>query len=342
MALSPEDEARLAEASPVVPQAYEAYLKGVYHAQTFTPEDFTAALEYFETALEIDSTFAPAHVGVARVWQFRAQAAQFTGVTSREARRHIRPVLERALELDPELAEAHMAVGWLRTWNEWKLNEGLAAFERAVRLNPGHAEARVFYAHLLAILGRWDEAREQAEKAMELDPLNPFITALFGGVLSLTRRYDEAIEVAETMFREHPTAPGFGWTALIHSYHMLGRYEDALAAMRERYGSRDEKLVAVLERGYREGGYREALRRLADTLVARNRSGGELRGGPSGLYAMAGEADKALHWLQRAVEARNQNVPYMGVNPILEGLHDRPRFRALADRVGVPVLTGPR
>lgn len=342
-ALDAEARARMEqEAGPLVPDAYDAYLKGIYHSQSFTPQDFDVALEYFRRALAIDSSYAPAYVGVARVWQFRAQAAQFTGVTPEEARRHIRPALERALALDSGLAEAHMAVGWLSTWNEWELEEGRAAFERAIELNPGHAEARVFYGHLLAILGRWEQARAHAEEAVELDPLNPFIASLRGVVLNLTRRYRETIDEMETFFRRHPDAPGFGRTALINSYHMLGREEEVLTALRERYESRDETLVAILEQGYREGGYREALHRLADTLVARNRSEGGARSGPYGLYAMAGDEEAAIRWLERALEAHSQNIPYIGVSPILERLHDRPRFRELARRAGIPLVTAPR
>lgn len=96
-ALAPEHEARLAETSPVVPRAYDAYLKGDYHLDRFTPGDFDTALRHFERAVQIDSSFAPAYVGIGRVWLFRAQAFGATGVTSREAREHWGPALERAL-----------------------------------------------------------------------------------------------------------------------------------------------------------------------------------------------------------------------------------------------------
>lgn len=340
--LAPEAEERLAlEPSPVDPDAYDAYLRGVFHAQRFTPEDFSRALEHFQAALEMDSTYAPAYVGVARVWQFRAQASGLTGVTALEARRHIGPALERALELDPSLAEAHLGVAWAKTWNEWKFDAGRAAFERAIELNPAHAEARVFYGHLLAILGRWEEAREQGERAMELDPLNPFIQGLYAVVLNLTRRHEEAIEVLEEMFRENPGA-GFGRFPLLLSYEKAERYEDALRVRKEIARVRDEpEVVVALERGYREGGYREALRRVVELRASRTPDGELPPRCSRNLYLKADLPERALDCLERDIESHGQNVPYAGVSPAWEPYHDHPRYRELVRRIGVPVISAP-
>ena len=338
-ALAPEVEARLAEPTPVDPEAYDAYLRGVFHAQRFTPEDLDRALEYFETSLSVDSTYAPAYVGIARVWIFRATATVLTGVTAGEARQEAKPALERALALDSTLAEAHLARGWLKWGNEWEFEEGAASLRRAIDLNPGLAEARIFYAHLLTILGDWEEARRQAERAVQLDPLNPFIQGLYGVHLVLTRRHEEAIEVLEEMFRRNPGA-GFGRAALVDAYEQVGRHEEALRLRAEMARARGEsEVAAVLERGYREGGYREALRRAADTMAARARAGERGQAGIGVHYASAGEGDEALEWLEKEIEARNQNMPYIGVTPNLEFLHDDHRFRALVERVGVPLVT---
>ena len=345
-ALAPEDEARLARASPVDPEAYEAYLKGEFHLERFTREDFDTALEYYERALAIDSTYAPAHLGVARVWSYRAQASAMTGVTAAEARKHWEPALERALALDSTLAEAHAHRAATLVWAEWRFQEGLEQFQRALELNPGLARPRMSYSHLLTILGDWEEARRQAERALETDPLNPFIQGLYGVHLTLTRRHEEAIAVLEEMYRKYPGA-GFGRAPLIASYEQTGRYRDALRVQKERYRLRgDSSIVAILERGDREGGsgragYREALLRVGETLAARARAGGGSGEMPWGPYLSAGEEEKALFWLEKAVEVRNQNMPYIGVRPTFEPLHDHPRFRELAKRVGVPILTGP-
>ena len=344
-ALTPEERARLARPSPVNPEAYEAFLKGEFHLQRFTPEDFDAALDYYERALAIDSTYAPAHLGVARVWSYRAQASGWTGVTATEARKHWEPALDRALALDSTLAEAHAYRASTLAWADWRFEEALEQFERALELNPGLARERMLYSHLLTIMGDWEEARRQAERALETDPLNPFVRGLYGAQLSLTRRHEEAIAVLEEMYRTFPGAQ-FGRTPLIQSYAETGRFEDALRVQKERYRLRgDSSIVAILERGYRRGGsgedgYREALRRAADTLAAWARRGGSAPM-PWGPYVSAGEEEEALFWLEEAVEARNQNMPYIGVGPMFELLHEHPRFRELTERIGIPILTGP-
>jgi TolB-like protein len=342
-ALAPEAEARLAEAPRVDPDAYEAYLKGEFHLQRFNPEDFATALEFYERALAIDSTYAPAYLGIARVWSFRAQATVVTGVTADQAREHWSPALERALALDSTLAGAHAMRATTTAWGDWRFREAAELFRRALELNPGLARQRMFYAHLLTILGDWEEARRQAERAVELDPLNPFVQGLYGVHLNLTRRFAGAIEVLEEMFHKDPGA-GFGKFPLAQAYEGAGRWEDALRMQKELARERGESgLVTLLQRGWREGGggesgYREAARRAADHLAERARDGQRLPAGIGQLYVSAGEEEKALEWLERSVERRNQNMPYVGVDPDLEGLHDHPRFRALARRIGVPLV----
>ena len=338
-ALDPAEESRLSNASPVDPEAYEAYLKGEFHLQRFSPEDFDVALEHYRRALAIDSTYAPAHLGIARVWSFRAQAVDLTGVTASEAREHWEPALERALTLDSTLVGAHAHLATTSTWAEWRFEEGLEQFSRVLELNPGLARQRMFYSHLLTILGQWEEARRQAERALATDPLNPFIQGLYGTHLTLIRRHEEAIEVLEEMYRRYPGA-NFGRAMLSNAYEAVGRYEEALRVQKERYRVRgDSEVVAALERGDREGGYREASRRAAEVIAARARDGEGPPGGPWGLYASAGNDERTLHWLEQAVEARNQNMPYIGVGPGFEHLHDEPRFRELTRRIGVPILT---
>lgn len=337
VALSPEDESRLAGAPDVDPEAYDQYLKGVYHAQRFTARDLDTAREYFRAALSADSSFAPAYVGLARVWSFRAQAGF---VSARRARREAEPMLERAVQLDSTLAEASMAAAGGTTWMDWDFRRGERIFRRAIRQNPRHPETRVFYGHLLTILGRWEEARVQVEEAIELDPLNPFVKGLYGTHLYLTRRYDEAIEVLEETFRRHPGA-GFGRAALSASYEAVGRREAALETLtRILEGRGDAEAVAALERGRREGGYRTALRRAADAMAKKARNEYVTPFRIAELYTRAGDGDEAVAWFRRALEAREQNMPYIGVIPALEGLHDDPGFREIVRSVGVPLLDG--
>jgi len=344
--LEPGAAARAAGAWATDPAAYDAYLRGVFHARLFTLADLETALGDFRRALAIDSTYAPAWLETARVWLYRGDAGPRSGVTAAEARRRWEPALERALELGPELPGAHRLLAEVRAGKDRDFAAADSAFGRAVELNPSHAETRIHYARLLAVLGRPGEADRHAAVAVRLDPVNPFTRGLYGKLLFLTGRYDEAIGVLEPILARYPGAR-FARPPLAGAYEMEGRREDAfrvrLAGARERD---DAELAAALERGRREGGYAGALRRAAGVLAVRVRSGEGPPGsrprrlGIARLYAAAGDSEKALDWLEEAVAAEEPDLACIGILPTFAPLRDTPRFRELVGRAGMP-LAGP-
>ena len=332
--LSSAVEVRLAERPVVDARAYEAVLQGQFHLRRFTPQDLTIALQYFESALAIDPASAPAHVGVAKVWGYRAQAGFLSPA---ETRPYVEEHIARALALDPDLASARFMEAARLVWNLWDLDAGEAAFRRTIELDPNDAETQVFYGHVLMILGRWDEAIRRGQLAIELDPLNPFVVGLYGTILSSAGRSEEAIELLQDMFAKNP-GTGFGMSPLLSSLHTLGRYEEELRLRRERYASYgDPQMVEALDRGFAQGGYMAAWGAAADALAARAADRFVLPLSVAEYYAKAGDPEKAIDWLEIAVDQRSQSVPYLGVIHHLRGLHANPRFQELARRVGVPL-----
>ena len=333
--LSAQTEARLAERPIVDPQAYEDVLLGEFHLQRFTPEAFTIALQYFESALAIDSLYAPAHLGIASVWGRRAQA----NLVSPKEPRPLREVhFAKALALDPESARANFMLAASLVWGDWEVEAGEAAFRRALDLDPNDAEQQVGYGHVLAILGRGDEARRHGMRGMELDSLNPFVVGLWGALLPMLDAPEEAIEVLQLMLQRNPGA-GFGMVPLIESLHVVGRYEEELQLRRTLYAARrDEAVVAALDSGFQEGGYPGAWKAAADTLAARaaDRYIGALP--IAALYVAAGDLEAAVDQLEIAVDEGDGNIPYIGAVPAFWPLHDHPRFQELTRDVGVPIV----
>ena len=333
--LSAQAQARLAERPFVDPEAYEIYLNGSFHLRAATPPDLALALEYFEAALAIDSSYAAAHVGVASVWGYRVQ---FGLASPEEARAPVEEHLARALELDDQAAEVHHLQAQTAVWRDWDWEAGEAAFRRTLALDPGDAQAHEFYGHLLTLLGRWDEAAEQGELGLELDRRDPFVIGLYGTQLYLVGRSDEAIQILEQMREDHP-GQGFGRSVLADAYLEAGRAEEAFALRREILDSSgQEDAVAALDLGFQQGGFTAAWARVADTLVVRARETFVRGETIARYYAMAGENDKALEWVKVGVEQRGQNAPYTGVSPLLVGLHEHAGFQELAREVGVPLL----
>ena len=335
LVLSDEAEARLAESPVVDERVVQDYWLGSAELRRFTGPSLVTALDYFESALGVDPDHAPSHVGIASVWSFRIQL----GITSpEEGRGPLEEHLNLALDLDPGLAKAHMLRANQLVWVDWDWDAGEREFLRAIELDPNDAQTRAFYGHLLTILGRFDEAEEQGRLALELDRGDPFVDGLYGTQLMLSGHTEDAMTFIEVMREEHP-GQGFGRSNLADAYHALGRCDEEIALRIEIADSRgEEDIVAALNRGFQEGGCPAAFARVADTLVVRSRQGFVRRMTIARFYAMGGETESALEWVDSAVVQRERNVPYIGVADAFADLHDNPRFRELARQLGVPIM----
>src|SRR4029077_13168845 len=119
-----------------------------------------------------------------------------------------KPAAEKALQLDPELPEAHFAAAAVHTWEEWKWSDAQREFQAAIALNPSYADVRAGYSHYLTIVGRAQEGLEQIERAIALDPFNPSHQSFYAVVLTAVRRYDDAMSTARGVQRVVPNSIG--------------------------------------------------------------------------------------------------------------------------------------
>jgi tetratricopeptide (TPR) repeat protein len=190
----------------------------------------------------------------------------------------------------------------------------------------------MFYSHYLHIVGRPKEGDVEIQRALELDPLNDLVQQFYGMTLGFNRRFDEAIAQAQTVLKTSPNSPS-AWNALHGAFYHQGRFEEALQAQRKALGARPAPDVdAALTKGFAQGGYREAMRQAAELRAAREQSWVAAQ-----LYVRAGQHDLALDWLERAYEARNPNLPYISVTPVFDAIRSDPRFRALLQRMNLPM-----
>jgi hypothetical protein len=320
----------------VDPHVIEYVVLGRSHLGRFTPQDFNLALDYFQAALDIDPRYAPAHVGVANVWAYRAQ---WNLVNALEARVTEQTYLERALELDPGLATARGSLAGSLFWRHWEYAQGLDEMERALELDPDNARNRAFYGHMLMILGRPEEAREQGERAVQLDPRDAIVIGLYGALLAFSGPPEEAIQVLEAMFEDFPGA-GFGYSPLAVAYGRAGLADEAVRAYRADFAlSGWEQAVTALDRGMEAGGGREARRQAAEALAEGFGKTNQAASVLAFLHWELGEVEMALDWLERCLEQHDANLPYLGLWG-WEEVYDHPRFQAVAEEVGVPLLGG--
>lgn len=170
-------------------EAYELYLRGCYHAGKVSPEGINTALGFFQQAIERDPDFALAHVGLADIWRMLPIARD---VPPHDVFPKAKEAIAAALCIDPMCAEAHTLSGFIGLWYDWDWEASERSLRTAIAINPGHAEARLGYAHLLSHLGRHDEALSQVEQARGLDPFSLRINALEGMFLFYAGRIDAA------------------------------------------------------------------------------------------------------------------------------------------------------
>jgi eukaryotic-like serine/threonine-protein kinase len=336
--LLPSEQARLAQARPVDPEAYEAYLRGSFHWTKFTPADLDIAERYFDLALEKDSSYAPAYAGRAWVWAVRNQ---FGIVPPDEAGPKAKAAALRAIELDEDLAGAHEVMAVAGAWGDWDWEAARESFRRAIELNPNVANAQAMYSHFLAVTGHGEEALEHGRRAVELDPFNPLVHSFYATLLYFQRRYDEAIAAAREALRfqpDHPLANSALWLAM----HEKGMEDEAIraaiACTNVTYN--DPRIEAALEEGYGQGGYAEAMRRAADVLVSRLPEAYSLPFDIAVPYAMAGEKEETMEWLERGFDVHDPSMPYVGITPLLDIVRDDPRFQELLRRMNLPADPG--
>jgi TolB-like protein/Tfp pilus assembly protein PilF len=330
--LGPEEREVFSAKSPVNAEAYQAYLKGVFHVERLNPEDIRTAAVHFQRAVEIDPEFALGHWGMAKLCEFRAQMGMLTPQQARET--CIVPML-RALELDPLLPEAHLGLAIRSTYQLFDWESARQHFERAIELNPSFADAHMLYAHYLGIIGEMDTSTRHAEQSVELDPLNPFVIAFYGVQAVMRRDYDEAIAAGE---RSLTMAPGytFGYTALWMARYGLGRREDAVNTIAKmmRANGRIE-YATFLEEALQQNGPGAAALQLAKYLEASTNPDSKEPVRLGMLYMVGEDFDSAIDWFEIAVEQLNPNVPYVGVNAHNPGLRAHPRFAPLMERLGL-------
>jgi serine/threonine-protein kinase len=330
--LTQQEETRFAAARQVNPEAYDAYLKGSFQVVKLTRAGLDAAQSYFELALEKDPAYAPALAGIAFVWAGRGQMGM---LPAREARERQREAAIRALALDESCVEARFTMACVMAWGDWDWKGAEKEFLRIIKLDPQYVMAHAYYAHLLAIIGRYDEAVTHMELALELDPYNALFHSLYAGVLNFLARYTEAVAAARTALTLQPDLPT-GRSQLRLALSALGRHDELLAIQRES-ASNDPELLAALEKGFAKAGFKGAQKSVANVQAARYGKPEGVRAITiAGTYFDAGDMDLALHWFEKAFEAHEPNLPYLG-RPYWDPLRSDPRFQELLRKMNLPV-----
>ena len=326
--LTPQEENLLTEVKPVDPDAYDAYLKGMYYWDQLTQDGLQKSLEYFNISLEKDPDFAPAYAGIAQVWVGMMQMG-FTSPSIGIPK--IYENLNKALELDPNYPESHFTNAAIAVWTEWNWEKGEKGFVKALELNPNDVMSHAYYAHLLMILLRSDEAYDHINIAMEIDPLNPLIQALYGVVLYYKGEYQSAISEAEKVLTVVPNHT-LAWRVLWLSYNSMGNPRKSFDAYMQ-LTTLDNDTNLALESTYKDKGFLPAMQKTAMALEEASQARFIQPVFVAAIYIQINQFDKALEWLEKGYEMHDPDMPYIQCLDLYSQIKDEPGFIDLVKRM---------
>jgi eukaryotic-like serine/threonine-protein kinase len=331
--LSEPEASQLANRRTVVPQAYEAYLKGRFEAEKRTPNGITAAVRYYREAISHDPTYAAAYAGLA---DGLLNTSTYQIQRPEEVIPAAKAAAQEALRLDDYLAEAHASLAAIRFYHlEWNGVE--SEFQRAIALNPGYATAMHWYALTLAATGRKEESITEIKLAREIDPRSLIINANVGWCYYLAGNADRAIEEERNTLRMDPgfvVAHGYLGQAYIEKKMFDQAIEEFRSTVSLSPGDMTRK--ADLGGAYaRAGKNKQAQEVLQEFLHA---SSGTYISPYAWamLYAGMERKQETLSWLEKAFAERNARMVNLAVHPQFAFLRGDPEFENLLAQMNVP------
>jgi len=314
------------------PEAHDLYLQGRYLWSKRDPADMQESARLFERAIKDDPNYALAYGGLADAYTVMAVNVQ---MSPREALPRAKAALQRALEIDPNLAQAHATLGLLKFTCEWDWRGGEQEFRRAIELQPNYAEAHHWAGLDYMAMGKFDAAEAEFRRAQVLDPLSFMNTEGLEENFFYSRRYDDAIATA---LGNPGHSSGFGWPILASAYMFKGMYGQALETTNRFTSEGDPKrLLSTAEvaafSGNRAGGLK-----ILEELERKSQSPGAGYVSPASLgfaYAVAGEKERAFAWLEKAYQQRDPPLTQLKVNPEADSLRLDPRYIELLKKMGL-------
>jgi TolB-like protein/tetratricopeptide (TPR) repeat protein len=313
--------------------AFESYLRARYFLEQRNEPGIQKAMTWYQKAIEQDPAYAAPYAGLADC--YNQLGTNIIGARSpRETRSLAAAAARRALEIDPDLAEAHAALAYcdLYDWNWAAAEQG---FLRAIRENPNYASARLWFAHYLTAWKQFDRALQEVRLARDLDPLSPVIRSQVGWLLEFAGRPAEAIQVFRDVLDSNPDYQWAIWRlgnaqATVHDYSSaIATLEKAVAL-----SNRNPSQLGALGRVYGLAGRRREAEKVLDELLALSRRRYVPPRSLTTVYEGLGDFDKAFEWLEKCYQERANTMIWLNVEPLDGPLRADPRFQDLLRRMG--------
>jgi len=335
--LTAAERQTLAKAGTANTEAYRAYLKGLYYWSKFPGPGFEKSREYFQQAIDLDPTYAPGYTGLAHYYGFAAASGIFS---PNENWPKSEAAVNKALELDDTLAETYNTRVGIELYfhRDWKAAQ--QSFRHALELNPNSVETHHHYAQCLVLFGRNEEAIAEMKRTLDLEPLSVRYNLNFAILLFRLHQFDQAVDqLHKTLDLEPNFGPAYDWLGNV--YEQKGMQKEAVQAWVTALRLRQQnELAANVERAYAASGFDAAVRLLEQDALKdaedRSKRGQYIAPTEYALaYTRLGQKDKALAWIDKAVDERNRLALQLRIDPLFDKLRAEPGFQESLKRVVV-------
>jgi len=314
--------------------AYQLYLQGRYFWRQRSQESLETSIHYFQKAIDKDPNYALAWVGLADSYNL---LAEYGSGKRAEAAPRAKAAVMKALEIDDQLAEAHVSYASLLMFDDWDWINSEKEFKKGVDKNPNYATARHWYAERLMYVGNFDKALEEISIAADLDPVSPAILKDKGMILYYNRQYDKAIQWAKAALELQSDFPA-GHRLLYLCYEGKKMFDEAIKE-NERWGEligNPNKTAMFLARLYADSGRQEEAKKIVEGLSASEIKDLNDYRAIALVYTALGEIDKALELLEKSYNAHELAFCTIRIDPKLDPLRFDPRFEELIKRMNFP------
>lgn len=306
--LTEKEEQILAESRTVDTAAYVAYTRGLLNLDEIDRVSLSKASAHFTLATRIDPSWAPPYAGLAMVGAYQMQ---MSFKLPEDVKSMIYKNLNRAIELEPNSADSHYAKAVIAVWTEWNWDKGEEEFRKSLELNPSNALCRMFYAHLLNILHRPEEAKYQADLALNLDPHGPFILGLYGALMDQMGNFQSAIEYYEKAL-SIDSNHRFAIAGLQGTYRRIGEYDKWFEEWKKlKLEWCDDEFIATIQKVLQEQGGLAATEMI---IKGEEEAVNEIPiniGGIVRRYLVLKNCDAAMDWLEKGYEIHHPGMPYI-------------------------------
>jgi DNA-binding winged helix-turn-helix (wHTH) protein/TolB-like protein len=329
-ALSVALSARRSTAGTANAEAYELFMRGKYHAYKLIREEVQKGIAYYEQAISLDPNYALAYVELANA--YRAMVLT-NDASPTEMMPRAKAAAEKAVALDPNLAEGWTALGFGDFWYEWDWPGAETNFKRALEIDPKSALTHTYYAHLLSNTGRHAEAANEIRRAREIDPINPLFSAMEGQILFFAGREADSSVVLQSVIDLDPNF----WLAhlfMTRNYLSKGMYDQALASVNKAKNLTHGNAEATGTVGYilaKMGRTDEAKQVLGELESRKDKP--FLSYAAAQVYLGLGDKNRALELLEQAFQQREPLMVFLKVEPKWNDLRSEPRFIDLMKRL---------